>query len=200
MLDPMEDRKTDRTGIEPEQSLHDDFQICFLATEDSRARSTSGPLIQPIVQSWIVRSIVFSFLWSCVHFILPWCKAADPDQCPVPFWSFVPSMSGPPSDPYYPAPCLLLCPVLSLVQSVQPCRVRFPILYRTQCPSPCPVHVRSTASSDPLSSGAKHICKSKCTKHLRSGPILEVEMSKKVDAVVARSTLPSQNVEGTFGS
>ena len=27
--------------------------------------------------------------------------------------------------------------------------------------------------------GAKHILKSKCTKHLRSGPLLEVEMSKK---------------------
>ena len=27
--------------------------------------------------------------------------------------------------------------------------------------------------------GAKHICKSKCTKHLSSGPLLEVEMLKK---------------------
>ena len=27
--------------------------------------------------------------------------------------------------------------------------------------------------------GAKHISKSKCTKHLRVGPLLEVEMSKK---------------------
>ena len=27
--------------------------------------------------------------------------------------------------------------------------------------------------------GAKHICKSKCTKHTRSGPLLEVAMSKK---------------------
>ena len=27
--------------------------------------------------------------------------------------------------------------------------------------------------------GAKHICKSKCTKHTRSGPLLEVEMLKK---------------------
>ena len=27
--------------------------------------------------------------------------------------------------------------------------------------------------------GAKHISKSKCTKHTRSGPLLEVEMSKK---------------------
>ena len=72
---------------------------------------------------------------------------------------------------------------------------------------------------------AKHVLKSKCTKHTRSGPLLEVEMSKKcmqlwceahfqvkmckahharttfgswdvekVHAVVARSTLQSQNV------
>ena len=79
--------------------------------------------------------------------------------------------------------------------------------------------------------GAKHICKSKCTKHLVLGPLLEVEMSKKctplwleahfqvkmyktlgvwttfgswdvekVNAVVARSTFPSQNVKNTTGS
>ena len=61
--------------------------------------------------------------------------------------------------------------------------------------------------------GAKHISKSKC-KHARSGPLLEVERSKKctplwreahfqvksvrkiekVHAAVARSTFPSQNV------
>ena len=48
--------------------------------------------------------------------------------------------------------------------------------------------------------GAKHISKSKCTKHLSFGPLLEVEMSKKyekVHAVVARSTFPSQNVQNT---
>ena len=44
--------------------------------------------------------------------------------------------------------------------------------------------------------GAKHISKSKCTKHTRFGPLLEVEMSKKC-AVVARSTFPSQNVQST---
>ena len=72
--------------------------------------------------------------------------------------------------------------------------------------------------------GAKHISKSKCTKHTMVGPLLEVEMSKKctllwreahfqvkmyksgrttfgswdvekVHAVVARSTFPSQNVQ-----
>ena len=39
--------------------------------------------------------------------------------------------------------------------------------------------------------GAKHISKSKCTKHTTFGPLLEVEMSKKVHAVVARSTFQS---------
>ena len=42
--------------------------------------------------------------------------------------------------------------------------------------------------------GAKHISKSKCTKHTSFGPLLEVEMSK---TVVARSTFPSQNVQNT---
>ena len=76
--------------------------------------------------------------------------------------------------------------------------------------------------------GAKHISKSKCTKHTRFGPLLAVEMSKKctplwreahfqvkmykaphvratfggsdvgkVQAVVARNTFPSQNVQST---
>ena len=39
--------------------------------------------------------------------------------------------------------------------------------------------------------GAKHISKSKCTKHTTFGPLLEVEMSKK------RSTFRSQNVQNT---
>ena len=39
--------------------------------------------------------------------------------------------------------------------------------------------------------GAKHISKSKCTKHTTLGPLLEVEMSKK------RSTFRSQNVQNT---
>ena len=46
--------------------------------------------------------------------------------------------------------------------------------------------------------GAKHICKSKCRKHLSSGPLLEVAMSKK--CTVARSTFPSQNVQNIPGS
>ena len=72
--------------------------------------------------------------------------------------------------------------------------------------------------------GAKHISKSKCTKHTNVGPLLEVEMSKKCTplrreahfqlkmykthqvrttfghAVVARSTFPSQNVQNTPAS
>ena len=42
--------------------------------------------------------------------------------------------------------------------------------------------------------GAKHISKSKCTKHLSSGPLLEVAMSKKCTPLWRRSTFPSQNV------
>ena len=46
--------------------------------------------------------------------------------------------------------------------------------------------------------GAKHISKSKCTKrHTMFGPLLEEEMAKKRNAVVARSTFGSQNVQST---
>ena len=45
--------------------------------------------------------------------------------------------------------------------------------------------------------GAKHISKSKRTKHTIVGPLLEVARSKKVHAVVARSTFRSQNVQNT---
>ena len=48
--------------------------------------------------------------------------------------------------------------------------------------------------------GAKRISKSKGTKHLSVGRLLEVAMSEKVHAVVARSTFPSQNVQNTPGS
>ena len=44
--------------------------------------------------------------------------------------------------------------------------------------------------------GAKHISKSKCTKHLSVGRLLEVEMWKSARRV-ARSTFPSQNVQNT---
>ena len=43
--------------------------------------------------------------------------------------------------------------------------------------------------------GAKHISKSKCTKHHMFAPLLEVRI--KVHAVVARSTFPSQNAQNT---
>ena len=49
--------------------------------------------------------------------------------------------------------------------------------------------------------GAKHISKSKCTKHHHvSRPLLEVRDVEKVHAVVARSTFRSQNVQNTRGS
>ena len=43
---------------------------------------------------------------------------------------------------------------------------------------------------------AKHLSKSKCTKHLSFGDLLKVAMSK-VHAVVVRSTFCSQNVQNT---
>jgi hypothetical protein len=52
----------------------------------------------------------------------------------------------------------------------------------------------------PIRCGAKHISKSKCTKHTRVGALLEVGMSKKVHAVVARSAFPSQKVHSTPAS
>ena len=45
--------------------------------------------------------------------------------------------------------------------------------------------------------GAKHISKSKCTKHTRSGPLLEVEMSKKCTPLWREARFPSQNVQNT---
>ena len=50
--------------------------------------------------------------------------------------------------------------------------------------------------------GAKHILKSKCTKHTRSGPLLAVEMFdvEKVHAVVAQSTFRSQKCKKLTGS
>ena len=45
--------------------------------------------------------------------------------------------------------------------------------------------------------GAKHISKSKCTKHTSSGPLFVSWDVKKVHAVVARSIFGSQNVQST---
>ena len=50
--------------------------------------------------------------------------------------------------------------------------------------------------------GAKHISKSKCTKHIRSGPLLASFGSwdvEKVHAAVARNTFRSQNAQNTLG-
>ena len=44
--------------------------------------------------------------------------------------------------------------------------------------------------------GAKHISKSKCTKHTNLGPLFEVAMSKKCTPLW-RSTFPSENVQNT---
>ena len=45
--------------------------------------------------------------------------------------------------------------------------------------------------------GAKHISKSKCTKHTSSGPLLEVEMSKKCTPLWREQKFRSQNVQNT---
>ena len=45
--------------------------------------------------------------------------------------------------------------------------------------------------------GAKHMWKSKCTKHLTSGPLLAVHIYKKMHAVEARSSCGSENVKNT---
>ena len=53
------------------------------------------------------------------------------------------------------------------------CEAHFQVkMYKTH-------QVRTTFRKSARRSGAKHISKSKCTKHTRSGPLLEVQMSKK---------------------
>ena len=48
--------------------------------------------------------------------------------------------------------------------------------------------------------GAKHVSKSKCTKHHTFGRLLEVQMSKKVHAVVARSKFGRKKAKNTARS
>ena len=53
--------------------------------------------------------------------------------------------------------------------------------------------------------GAKHVCKSKCTKHQRIGPLLEVAMSKKCtplwrEAHFEVKMYKTLGVRTTFGS
>ena len=53
--------------------------------------------------------------------------------------------------------------------------------------------------------GAKHISKSKCTKHTSLGPLLEVQMSKKCTALWPEAHLEVKSVKNgrsrsTFGS
>ena len=79
-------------------------------------------------------------------------------------------------------------------------------LWRSTCPSQ---NAQSTPGSEYFwklrchnrarRCGAKQICKSKCTKHILLGPLLEVEMSKKWTPLW-RSTCPSQNAQSTPGS
>ena len=45
--------------------------------------------------------------------------------------------------------------------------------------------------------GAKHISKSKCTKHTRCGPLLEVEMLKKCTPLWREAHFRSENVQST---
>ena len=47
--------------------------------------------------------------------------------------------------------------------------------------------------------GAKHISKSKCTKHTRSGPLLEVEMSKKCTPLWREAHFPINSVKTRGG-
>ena len=71
-------------------------------------------------------------------------------------------------------------------------------------------HVQNTSGSDYFwklrcrksarRCGAKYISKSKCTKHLSVGPLLEVEMSKKCTPLWRKAHFECQNVKNTRGS
>ena len=87
------------------------------------------------------------------------------------------------------------------------------VVARSTCPSQ---NVQNTPTSDHFwklrcrksarRCGAKHISKSKCTKHTRSGPLLEVEMSKKCTPLWHEAPLEvkmyknTHRVQSTFGS
>ena len=63
---------------------------------------------------------------------------------------------------------------------------------------------KSRCSKSARRCGAKHISKSKCTKHLRSRPLLEVEMLKKCtrlwrEAHCEMNMLKAPHVRATFG-
>ena len=45
--------------------------------------------------------------------------------------------------------------------------------------------------------GAKHVSMSKCTKHTRSGPLLEVEMSKKCTLLWREAHVDVKNAQST---
>ena len=79
----------------------------------------------------------------------------------------------------------------------------YAIVVRSTFPSqniqitPCSDHFWKLRCRKSAHCGAKHISKSKYTKHTMFGPLLEVKMSKKVHAIVARNTFPSQNIQNT---
>ena len=81
------------------------------------------------------------------------------------------------------------------------------VVARSTCPSQ---NVQNTPTSDHFwklrcrksarRCGAKHISKSKCTKHTILGPLLEVAMSKKCTPLWREAHFPSENVQNTTWS
>ena len=68
-----------------------------------------------------------------------------------------------------------------------------------------PHHSRTTCRKSARRCGAKHISKSKCTKHTSSGPLLAVEISKKCtplwrEAHFEVKMYKAHHVRTTFGS
>ena len=79
-------------------------------------------------------------------------------------------------------------------------RITFPSQYVQSTPGPdhfWQLRCRKSARR----CGAKHISKSKCTKHTRSGPLLAVEMSKKCTPLWREASLQfaRENVQNTPG-
>ena len=67
--------------------------------------------------------------------------------------------------------------------------------------TPCSDHFwRLRCRKSARRGGAKHILKSKCTKHTMLGPLLEVEMSKKCTPLWREAHFEVKNVQNTRGS
>ena len=58
-------------------------------------------------------------------------------------------------------------------------------------------HFRKRCRKSARHCGAKHMPKSKCTKHTMFRPLLEVGMSKKCTPLLSRSTFRGQHVKNT---